>query len=117
MNFKNLKVVAISSILLGLSNTAFSAEFWRTGTVIRILSDSKYYGGCMVNISSNIANGCPNNGWVSLDCSETFYQGQSKNNMAIVLTALATNKRLSLKVDNSKKHDGYCIARRVDIIK
>lgn len=111
-----IKLLFSSLLLLGLSNSALSAEFWRTGNVLRILSDNKNFGKCMILMSTKVSNGCPNNGWVSLDCIDEYSTGNSKNKLAIVLTALATNKRVSVKVDNTKKHNGYCVANRVDIL-
>lgn len=116
MNIKRISLLAISALLLGSSTAAFSAEFWRTGTITRVLSDSTKYGGCMVKINTSIGNGCPSSGWVSLDCTETHYQGASKKNFAMVLAALALNKQVSLRVENTKKHDSYCVAYRVDLL-
>jgi hypothetical protein len=65
MNLKYIKLVGIGLLALGLSSSATSAEFWRTGTVLRVMSNSNAYGGCMVELSVSIRNGCPNNKWVS----------------------------------------------------
>jgi hypothetical protein len=118
MNLKYIKLVGIGLLALGLSSSATSAEFWKTGTVLRVMSNSTTYGGCMVelNLNTNIRNGCPNNKWVSLDCTNTYFTAtDSKNKYALALTALVANKKLSIKIDNTKKHDGACVATRVDI--
>lgn len=110
-----IKLLLSSLILLGLSNSALSGEFWRTGNVIRILSGNENFGKCMILMSTKVLNGCPNNGWVSLDCADKYSTGNSKNKLAIALTALAINKKVSVKIDNTKKHNGYCVATRIDI--
>ena len=72
----------------------------------------------MVAISTIIGNGCPGNGWLSLDCHDVYYAAGSGNRKyATVLTAYALNKRISVKLDNTKKHNGYCVAERLDMHK
>jgi len=116
MKLKSIKIIGISLLALGLSSSVFATDFSRTGTVKRMLIDSKIYGGCMIQITANIGNGCPNGGWVSLDCNNTYYSAtDSKNKYATALTAFALDKTVSLTIDNTKKHNGFCVARRVGI--
>jgi hypothetical protein len=117
MKLKSIKIIGISLLALGLSSSVFATEFSRTGTVKRILIDSKIYGGCMIQISANIGNGCPTGGWVSLDCTQQYYTSatDSKNKYALALTAFSLDKKLTVVVDNTKKHNGFCVARRVDM--
>lgn len=118
MKMKYIKLIGSSLLLMGMSGSLVATEFWRTGTVERVLTDATLYGGCMVQLSSRIANGCPNNGWVSLDCTNThFSESASKNKYALVLTAFALNKKISIKVDNNLKHNTYCVAKRIDLKK
>lgn len=116
MKLKAIKIMGISLLALGLSSSVFAADFARTGTIKRVLADSKVYGGCMIQITANIGNGCPNGGFVSLDCTNTFYTAtDSKNKYALALTAYALEKTVTVVVDNTKKHNGFCVARRVDM--
>jgi hypothetical protein len=92
-----------------------ATTFWVYGKITRTLVDNSY-GGCMVLLDKSIANGCPSEGWVSLDCKNTFYpagQGDRKFNTALV--AAMSGKSVSIVVDNTKKHDGYCVGGRVDV--
>lgn len=117
MSLKTLKLVGLSLLLLGTFNSALADKFWRAGKVDRVLVDSERYGGCMVRITTNIANGCPDNGWVSLDCTNTYFS-DGKNKYAMALTALSLDKNVSIYVDNAKKTtEGNCVAQRVDIVK
>lgn len=114
MTFKNVKLIGIGWLVFCLTSTASATNFWKTGKITRILTDSEAFGGCMVHITDNIGNGCPNNGWVSLDCTNTFYTDSNKK-LAIALTAYSLDKKVSVFIDNTKKHSGYCLARRVDL--
>ena len=114
MSMRKLKLIGLSLLLLGTFSSVSAAKFCRSGTVTRVLVDSEKFGGCMVMLSTNIGNGCPANGWVSLDCTNTYYT-DGKNKYAMALTALSLNKSVSVLVDNTKKHDGYCVAQRIDI--
>jgi len=116
MKLKSIKVIGVSLLVLGLSASVVAKDFSRTGTIKRVLVDSKIYGGCMIQISANIGNGCPNGGWVSLDCTNTFYSAtDSKNKYALALTAFSLDKQVTVVVDNTKKHNAFCVARRVDM--
>lgn len=114
MSMRKLKLIGLSLLLLGTYSSVSAAKFNRTGTIDRILVDSERFGGCMVRLTTNIANACPNNGWVSLDCTNTYYT-DGKNKYAMALTANSLNKSVTVLVDNDKKHDGYCVAQRVDM--
>jgi hypothetical protein len=80
------------------------------------------FGGCMalldkpINTASNVPN-CPAN-WVSFSCTGTF----TSKDMAFHLLdqaqlALALNKQVMVIVDDTKKHNDYCFALRIDVIK
>lgn len=115
--FHSFFVIIATIIILSITTTAWSASIWKTGTVTRTLTDTQYYGGCMVLISTPIANGCPNNGWVSLDCDGTYSQaGEGQRAYASALVALSLGKQVSILVNTTQKHNGYCVARRLDII-
>ncbi len=118
MNKMRLKIVATSILLLATALPVSADLFYRTGTVEKVLTtEAGTYGGCMIRLSTSIGNGCPNSGWVSLDCANTYYSNaESNRKYAMVLTALASNKMVSVKVDNIQKHGGYCVAQRVDIL-
>ena len=111
---KIIATLAISSFIFSVSVQA--AEFWRTGTIKRILSGKKY-GGCMVLLSTSIGNGCPSTGWISLDCDAKFLQADTaERHFASALIAASTGKNVSILINNQQKQSGYCVASRVDVI-
>jgi len=71
----------------------------------------------MIQLSTNIANGCPDNGWVSLDCAGTFGSpSDGKRAYVTALLAFQMGKQVSVMVNNEEKHNDYCGIRRLDIV-
>lgn len=103
-------------LTLGISSNAWSINFWKTGTIVRTLTDSTKYGGCMIQLSVGVGNGCPSNGWVSLDCDAIFSDpGEGQRAYATALVALTLDKKISVHINNEQKHNDYCVATRLDI--
>ncbi len=108
-------------VMLGAGGVSAGAV-WISGVkVVQTLSDAGAYGDCMAHMSKPISDyisGCPGNGWVTFSCDGTYNSkdaGQRKFESAQL--ALALGYRVTLLVDNTKKHNGYCYARRIDIYK
>ena len=108
-----LNKYGIAAVLLaGISMTAQSATV--TGTIVKTLSDSKNYGGCMIQLSVpvNVAN-C-GSGWVSLDC-QGGYSSSGERHYASALMAFSLNKTVTVFVDSAKQYNGFCVATRLDV--
>lgn len=89
-------------------------------TALKTLVDNTSYGACMLKISPGpqaLLPGCQKD-WVTFSCSGDF-NSKSIGNLKFqsAQLALVTDKKLTLTIDNSRKHNGYCFARRVDVIK
>lgn len=112
---KKIKQMTLTALLLGVSMTAQASQFWVTGTITRTLSDGMNYGGCMILLSTAVNNGCPANGYVSLDCNGGFHRAGERN-YASALMAFSLNKTVSVLVENTQKYNGYCVASRIDVI-
>jgi len=116
MKKNTIKALALATLLL-LPSTIMATEFWKSGTIDRILIDTKSYGKCMIKLPVSIGNSCTSN-WVSLDCEGKYLdKGDGDRLLNIALIAQNMGKRISVKVDNSKKFGGYCVATRIDILK
>ena len=112
---KLIRTLAIV-ILVSCSLSAQADSFWKTGTIARVLTHNKYFGGCMILLTTNIANGCPDNGWVSLDCKGTYSEASNgKRAYVTALLAYQMGKQVSVLVNNEEKHSDYCVAQRIDI--
>jgi hypothetical protein len=108
------KFILLGSLLTILSSNVL-ANHWVTGKITRTLSDH-YYGGMMIHLDRKIGGGCPNSGWVSLDMAERYVKNAKSREKAALL-AFALDKKVSVYVHTSQKHNTYCVARRVDILK
>lgn len=116
-----MKKVIISSMatiaLLSLPTVGMAAEFWKSGKINRILVDSSAYGKCMIQLSVTLGNSC-NSNWVSLDCEGTYLDnGDGDRFLNTAYIAQTMDKTVSVKIDNSKKHSGYCVVSRIDLLK
>jgi len=115
-----MKIKAIGLVMavgMIIPTTTMASEFWKSGTITRILVDAKNYGKCMVSLNVSLGNSCPST-WVSLDCEAKYSdKGDGDRMLNIALIAQNMNKKISIKVNNSKKHGSYCVASRLDILK
>lgn len=112
-----LKKSLVCTILIAsmLPSIAFAAGL--TSKVTRILIDDVNYGGCMAQLETPPSTSgliCKDS-WVTFSCTGEF---NSKSQAAIKVSAaqlaLVTQTPLYIQVDDTKKHNGYCFAPRVD---
>ena len=118
---KKLILIVTGLFMTGLSLNAIATNANVAGvTVQRILIDSKYYGGCMILVDKVLADyglNCEKN-WVSFSCDGTFNsQAIAFRKLDQAQMAMALNKTVFLIIDDSKKHNSYCFAQRIDIKK
>ena len=116
--------IAMASTPVALATQAQTQEV----TVDAALQEHNNYGGCMVRIdpapSDAMLDGsflnCPaGDSFVSFDCLNK--SGQVSKNTAVQMfqmaqLALVTGKKIQLVLDDEVKLDGWCLARRVDLI-
>jgi hypothetical protein len=119
-----LAVMAMSSPPIALGTQALTQEL----TVGAALQEHDYHGGCMVRVdpapSDAMQDGsflnCPSrDSFVSFDCLNK--SGQVSKNTAVQMfqtaqLALVTGKKIQLVIDDEVKLDGWCLARRVDLL-
>ena len=110
----------LSSALTGYALNGQAATATLQTTVTRVLTDTAAYGGCMALLAispTTKLTGC-SAGWVTFSCTGTFAdKALAFANFENAKMALAMNKQVFVQFDDSKKHSGYCFARRVDVIK
>ena len=119
-----IAAIAMASTPFALATQALTQEV----TVGAALQEHNNYGGCMVRIdptpSDAMLDGsflnCPaGDSFVSFDCLNK--SGQVSKNTAVQMfqtaqLALVTGKKIQLVLDDEVKLDGWCLARRVDLI-
>ena len=115
-----MKKLILSLVFLALSNHAYSDAAWiKNAKIKQVLNQSNAYGGCMLLLDKSIADSglnCPASNWVALSCDGTF------NNRAVAarmydlgLMSIALDKKVSVLVDDTKTHSGYCVVIRMDM--
>ena len=132
MNVRNIRYtisVLVIAITLATAPTAIATQgLTQAVTIVTTLQEHNNYGGCMVRIdpppSDAMLDGsflnCPaGDSFVSFDCLNR--SGQVSKNIAIQMfqtaqLALVTGKRVQFVLDDEVKLDGWCLARRVDLL-
>ena len=113
---------ALVPILLAQPSDVKAVTGGLTATVSKVMVNATAYGGCMALLSKTISSAspavnCPGN-WISFSCTGTY---ASKDLAFFMLDqaqlALSLNKNVTVYVDDTKKHNGYCFANRIEVIK
>ena len=132
MNFRISDFLALALLVaaLALPTQALALKGVMTTTVLSVLVTSEplpppantglYYGGCMASLAKPIASATPSPNcpgiWVSFSCDGTY---ASKDTASLMFDqaqlAWATKRPVYVQVDDTKLHNGYCIARRLDL--
>jgi len=74
------------------------------------------YGGCMVRLSERQPLATCKAWWITLSCDGTHTDPVRAYRMLDqAQLALATGMEVFVKVDDSKMHNGYCLATRIDL--
>jgi hypothetical protein len=111
-----LRGILAGFLIIGCSS-AQSATGVLTATVIATLTDDTNYGKCMVRVTpspSTVLAGC-GAGYVTLDCSADFgTKADAQRKLDASNLAFITNAQIRYYLDDTKTHNGYCYATRVD---
>lgn len=115
-------IFSVVSALLYATGAQADTEFITNTKIEKVLvvGDGSRFGGCMALLDKNPASILPNcgNSWVSFSCTGTYASKDLANRMLDqAQLALALDKFVQIQIDDSKKHNGYCYASRIDIIK
>jgi hypothetical protein len=115
----NGPVVAVFAGFLSLVTAQVRADLATIhAEPVRILVADGQFGGCMVQITVDPQSVLPNCGsaWVSLSCDGTFIpKDVSSRMLEQAQLAFALGKHITVFVDDSRRHNGYCLAHRLDV--
>ena len=110
-------VMAGVAIALACSSSALGASANLVTNVIAIVQDDNNFGGCMANISpgpETVLGGCGNY-YITFSCDGTFNtKSQANAKLNAAQLAYAAAKKVYVTIDDTKLHNGYCFASRVD---
>lgn len=110
-----------AALLLATAAPAPAATGSVTTGVTRVLmSNDDRWGGCMAALSvgpQTVLSGC-GSGYVTFSCSGQFTNSVRAYRMVDAAElALATGKNVTVYFQDDKKHNGYCFANRIDVIR
>jgi len=112
-----LATLMLSSALA--STAAFGATAALTGKVDRVMiQNDGGFGGCMAQLTVNPKAALPacGGGWITFSCTGDFTDPVSAyRSVDQAQLALATNKNVLVIIDDSRRHNGYCFASRIDV--
>ena len=110
-----IKGLTLAALVM-MPTVSMAETFWKTGNITRIVITTGQYGQCMIQIPTLLEHGCTSN-WISLDCMGTFSdKGNGDRLLNVALIAQTMEKRVSIKIDNIKKHNTICVGQRIDIL-
>ena len=113
-------------VLLSFCGAPHAAMVNLETTIVRtLIADGGRAGGCMAlttTVLATVGLDCPSQ-WVTFSCAgpvggqvfttkDIAYRMYESAQLALVL-----DKRVMLRVDDEKKHGGFCYANRIDLIK
>jgi hypothetical protein len=104
-------------LLLAFAGSALAANRYYEATVTRTAVHESNFGVCMAKVSPSPSDeglNCKPD-WVSFSCSGDFNSkeiGQQK--LSAAQLALMTGDLVKINVDDTRKHNGYCYAQRID---
>jgi len=121
MRFSKLFLVGVIGAALGVPVSYAVADTTRiTAKVRRVLvHGDDTFGGCMANLSVNVKDSLPScgNSWVTFSCSGDFTDPVRAYRMLDqAQLALSTGKKVYVQVRDNQKHNGYCFAKRIDVL-
>ena len=115
------KIVQVSiAVITGLYASAALADEASINAFVErtLVSGDATYGGCMALLSEDPAEVLPacRARWVTFSCDGTHTDPVRAYRMLDqAQLALATGMAVYVTVDDSKTHDGYCFASRIDL--
>lgn len=113
--------IVLCLLLAAITPASHATVVFVNASVVRTLvADEDRFGGCMAKLDKVLASfglDCPGT-WVSFSCSGTFTPKDNAYRMFdSAQMALALGKTVAVQVDDTKKHNGNCYARRIDVLR
>jgi hypothetical protein len=117
-----MKRLTTALLLASCAMPSLADIAWVNNVTIQatLIEDGKY-GGCMIKLNKSIIDAgisCPAANWLSLDCDGAYTSVAGAQRMYdTAQMAFVLEKKVFIRVDDSKKHNGYCVAIRMDMPK
>lgn len=116
MSFNKGQAIALVTLILW-SSASLGATAGKETNVLRLLNDNKNFGHCMIFTTAVVSIDCPA-GWFSLDCKGSFHEKETTRRLwDAAQLAFVTDSLIYLVANDQKKHNGYCVLDRLDVVK
>lgn len=116
---KQVKVLLVALSVLFALPAQTATKVVNANVVRTLVADEERFGGCMAKLDRALVNfglDCPGS-WVTFSCSGTFTTKDVAYRMFdSAQMAFALGKSVSVQIDDTKKHNGHCYARRIDVL-
>ena len=117
---KAIKYFVVVLALMGSMNV-FAARATLVSTIDRVLvTTNGTFGNCMAFLNQPLAPlgvNCPDQ-WVTFSCSGDFVTvSEARLMFDTAQIALAMNKEVRVYLTDNLKHNGYCFASRIDLLR
>ena len=118
---RQLLGAAVGLALLASAATAAGAEARFKAEVRRTLTaEDGIYGGCMALLSvapHTEGLDCRTQPWVTFDCAgEHIGKATALRMFDVAQVAQLTEREVEVIVDDTRKHGGFCLVRRIDLL-
>lgn len=116
---RTVRVLGAVLLVLSAIHTSAAVERIEAKAVRTLTTGDGRFGGCMVQLDQSLAEAglnCTN--WVTFSCTGVHTSKDEGFRMfESAQMAFALDKTIVLEVNDEKKHNGHCYARRVDVKK
>jgi hypothetical protein len=122
MNTMRLLFMPVLALALwGMAQASWSDSVYVSAKVQRVLvvSDS-LYGGCMAMLSVDPASVLPacSPNWVTFSCTGDFTDPiRAYRMLDQAQLALSSDKPVLLQITDAQRHNNYCFAPRIDVLR
>ena len=117
---KLIKTIALFLLVINMNSLYATRAYVIANIKQTLLSMPDIYGSCMVRVDipetlTSYGVDCPGQ-WISLSCTGDFHPKDIAYKMFdTAQMSLAIGANVQIEVNDLKKHNGYCVAERMDI--
>lgn len=108
-------LVFMTFLLIAASGQAATLQpGWQK--VSQILTWEDKFGQCMIAIDGYSGSSQCEAGWATLDCQGSFLtKSIASRNLELAQIALALDRKIYTRIDESRKHNGYCLVYQMQL--
>ena len=110
----------VFTVLLAFSGVVGAASSAFYANISQIFVHDTTHGGCLIKLTKDPAANLPSCGanWLSLDCLAEFPESTksiASQKLGMAQLAFVTSGQVRVEFTDSRKVNGYCFARRLDV--